>query len=90
VVVDNVLASSYTAECEAAGMFKHRYATAYRWAYAVAPSLVRAAWNTKLDIVTDRFSAAFKAWVRRSGLLCGSCPCRLLRQGLTLEICGVE
>jgi hypothetical protein len=35
----------------------------------MAPSLLRAAWNTKLDILTDRFSAAFKAWVRHSGLL---------------------
>jgi hypothetical protein len=69
VVVDGVLASSYTAEFEAAGMFKDKVATAHRWAYAMAPSLLRAAWNTKLDILTDRFSAAFKAWVRHSGLL---------------------
>ena len=62
--MDGVLASSYTAEFETAGVFKHKYATAYRWAYALAPSLVRAAWNTKLDIITDRFSANIKAWVR--------------------------
>ena len=63
-MVDGVLASSYAAESSAAGMFKHKLSTAQRWAYALAPSLVRAAWNTKLDIVTNRFNAQFKGWVR--------------------------
>ena len=84
-MVDGVLASSYTVELPGTGMFKHKYATAYRWAYALAPSLVRAAWNTKLDMITDRFSAAFKSWVRCCNLVYDSLPCRLLRHRLIVQ-----
>ena len=59
-----MLASGYTAEWDDAGDFKHRMVSLQRWAYAVAPWMVRAAWRTRVTPVSDWLSPEFKARVR--------------------------
>jgi len=63
-VVNGMLASGYTAEWDGAGDFKHRMVSLQRWAFAVAPWMVRAAWHAGVAPITDWLSPGVKVWVR--------------------------
>ena len=63
-MVNGVLASGYTAEWQGAGDFKHRMVSAQRWAYGLAPSIVRATWRAGLTPITTWFTPELMAWVR--------------------------